>query len=47
MSALISLAGTYRSTIALAGTVYNWIAVTVAWSLDFSDEDNSFYLALL
>lgn len=44
----LSLSGVLQSTIALTGTVCNWVsAVLVPWMLDFSTEDHSAYVALL
>lgn len=46
MSNLLAIAGVKRG-LRLAGTVYNLVAGAAEWLLDFSDEDNSMYLALL
>lgn len=45
MSHFIALSGV-RKAIAVAATVYGFVAGISEWLLDFSDDDNSFYVAL-
>lgn len=46
MSHFLEYAGLRRSVLAFTGTVYGFVVGVADWLLDFSDEDNSFYLAL-